>query len=296
MSSIFDGIIVDGILMAVGDRFVVTATDGMGIRVGSGRAWFDRTWTYNDSTLALNVKNSETVLDRIDAVVIEVDTREEARTNSVRFVYGAPSGVPERPALVKEEYVKQYPLCYIYVAHGTTRIDQENITNMVGTEETPFATGPLETIDASFLLAQWNAQWSAVFAGLNSQKTGQQTAWETQTNQQQAAWADLRAILLAWYDAIRQNLARYASFNFNNLPTLPGTTRITKKTAANQVTATITVTGTSLKMAERRATRGADGSATVTETLFAEDGAAVLRYTSVKTSKQADGSVKDVTT
>ncbi|MDR1210255.1 MAG: hypothetical protein LBK41_08110 [Clostridiales bacterium] len=55
------------------------------------------------------------------------------------------------------------------------------------------------------------------------------------------------------------------SFKFDNLP---GTTRTTKKTAANQVTSTIAVTGTALKMAERRATRGEDGSVTVTQITF----------------------------
>lgn len=50
MSSIFDGIINDGIYETIGDRFVVRTSGGMNVVVGTGRAWFNHTWTLNDSS------------------------------------------------------------------------------------------------------------------------------------------------------------------------------------------------------------------------------------------------------
>ena len=45
MSSIFDGIIQDGILQHVGTAMVVKESEAMIINVGVGRAWFNHTWT-----------------------------------------------------------------------------------------------------------------------------------------------------------------------------------------------------------------------------------------------------------
>lgn len=195
MASIFDGIILDGILSTIGNRFVVTATGGMGITVGSGRAWFDRTWTYNDSDLATNVKNSEVLLNRIDAMVLEVNIHDEGRINSIKWVYGTPASIPVRPELIKEEYINQYPLAYVYVAQGTTVISQANIENMIGTDETPFVTGPLQTISASILLAQWSTQWLELLAAMTNQKGDQQIDWKEQTEKQQADFDALLALL-----------------------------------------------------------------------------------------------------
>ena len=67
MSSIFDGIIQDGILQHVGTAMVVKESEAMIINVGVGRAWFNHTWTLNDALLPLVVPQSEILLNRYDA-------------------------------------------------------------------------------------------------------------------------------------------------------------------------------------------------------------------------------------
>lgn len=69
MSSIFDGIIRDGILQHVGTAMMVKESTGMMVNVGIGRAWFNHTWTLNDALLPLTVPQSEVILNRIDAVI-----------------------------------------------------------------------------------------------------------------------------------------------------------------------------------------------------------------------------------
>ena len=64
MSSIFDGIIHDGVYASIGDSFAVAATTGREITVGTGRAWFNHTWTFNDSAIPLTVSAAAAVLDR----------------------------------------------------------------------------------------------------------------------------------------------------------------------------------------------------------------------------------------
>ena len=109
MSSIFDGIIRDGIFSTIGTSLVVTAPeDGMYVNVGPGRAWFNHTWTLNDTLLPVEAEQSEVVLDRIDAVVLEVNAGAEVRANSIKFIKGTPSSNPVRPTMIHNAEVNQY--------------------------------------------------------------------------------------------------------------------------------------------------------------------------------------------
>lgn len=60
MSSIFDGIIRDGVFMYVTGQMLVSA-DGssMTVQVAPGRAWFNHTWTLNDTILPIIIPQSK---------------------------------------------------------------------------------------------------------------------------------------------------------------------------------------------------------------------------------------------
>jgi hypothetical protein len=155
MSRIFDGIIKDGIFASIGTCFAVNASTGLTITVGVGKCWFNHTWTENDAILPVECEESEVLLDRIDAVVIEVNSTESVRDNFIKVVKGTPSSNPVRPTMVNDNSVHQHALCYIYRKAGSTEIKQSDITSVIGTNETPFVTGILQTVSLDVLLGQW---------------------------------------------------------------------------------------------------------------------------------------------
>ena len=155
MSSIFDGLITDGIFGSIGTAFAVKAAGGLVVNVGVGRAWFNHTWTYNDSVLPLTAPDAEVLLDRIDAIVLEVNSDESVRANTIKFVKGTAASTPENPTLTNDEEVHQYPLCYIYRKSESTEINQADITSMIGTDSMPFITGLMETVSLDELLGEW---------------------------------------------------------------------------------------------------------------------------------------------
>lgn len=161
--SIFDGIVRDGIFMSIGTCFRVIPAEDMMVLVGAGRAWFDHTWTLNDAPLPVILPQSEVILDRIDAIVLDINADQSARVNSVMVVKGTPSKNPQRPALIKTKNRNQYPLAYISVRAGMTSIRAADITSMVGTSSTPYVTGILETVNIDALLDQWTDQWNEYF-------------------------------------------------------------------------------------------------------------------------------------
>lgn len=184
MSAIFDGLIIDGVFASIGTAFAVKAAGGLTVNVGIGKAWFDHTWTVNDSILPMTAPEAEVLLDRIDAVVLEVNGMESVRENTIKFVKGNPSSAPSRPTLTNEGNVHQYPLCYIYRKYGTAVINQTDITPMVGTESTPFVTGILQTISLDELLGKWQDELDR-FTDARSQEVDD---WIAQEESDFTAW------------------------------------------------------------------------------------------------------------
>lgn len=222
MSAIFDGLIIDGVFASIGTAFAVKAAGGLTVNVGIGKAWFDHTWTVNDSILPMTAPEAEVLLDRIDAVVLEVNGMESVRENTIKFVKGNPSSAPSRPTLTNEGNVHQYPLCYIYRKYGTAVINQADITPMVGTESTPFVTGILQTISLDELLGKWQDELDR-FTDARSQEVND---WIAQEESDFTTWfdkmkADLQqeqnvldqwiaseqADFLAWYNQMKDQLS-----------------------------------------------------------------------------------------
>lgn len=180
MSSIFDGIIEDGIFMTIGDRFQVTQNNGMVINVGPGRAWFNHTWNLNDALLPLTIPESEIILNRIDAVILEVNSEQSVRANSIKILKGTPATNPVRPKLIKTDTVHQYAFAYIQVNARVTEIRQADITSMIGSGETPYVTGPLKTINIESMVAQWEDQWKAFFEKETADMSATNAFWKDQ--------------------------------------------------------------------------------------------------------------------
>ena len=177
LSSIFDGIISDGVYATYGDYFLVSPVSGMGIKVGTGRAWLDHTWTLNDADYPLTVEDAEVVLKRIDTVIIEVDRSNSGRINRLRILKGTPSSVPVAPELTKTESLKQYPLADILVKPNATEIVAADITNRIGTADLPWVAGVIDHVTAEELVQQWRTEFDTLLDTLQTMisQVGQQT-------------------------------------------------------------------------------------------------------------------------
>ena len=172
MSKIFDGLILDGVYLSakegdpINKQFMVTAdTEDMNVTVASGRAWFLGTFTVSDSDLVLTVGTANSTYGRIDAVVIEVNTKmtqyddpenPTERFNSIKIVEGTPSANPEKPTMVHENGIDQFPIAYITVDKGATMIKPFDIDYVVGIE-TPYFAWLCEGLTISEIYSKWKS-------------------------------------------------------------------------------------------------------------------------------------------
>lgn len=186
MSSLFNGIIRDGIFGSIGTCFKVTPSSGSVVNVGVGKAWFNNTWTYNDAPLAIDCGDADT-RGRIDAIVIEVNHKQDIRDNSIKLVTGKPSASPVRPVLINSdsEEVYQYALCYINRPADVNTITDADITSTIGVE-TPMVTGILEVMSQDAILKKWRGELDNFVAAekkdMDAFMTMQKTEFDT--------WAD----------------------------------------------------------------------------------------------------------
>lgn len=172
MSSIFNGIITDGVFSTIGDALMTVAGTGMQVIVKPGRAWFNSTWTLNDAQLPLDVPAADVSLTRIDAVILEVNSAVATRANSIKVLKGTPYANPAKPVLSATETLHQYALAYITVGAGVTSITAANIEINVGKTSCPFITSVLQQTDITDLFNQWEAEFTTWFENVQAQLSG----------------------------------------------------------------------------------------------------------------------------
>lgn len=168
INTFFEGVFSDGVFEFVGGALQVVNDPGqMSVLVKDGRAWFNNTWLRNTSTITLPIQPSSFIFDRKDLVILEFDSSITVRANSIKVLTGVPAAIPIPPVLANTSTLKQYALAEIFVPIGSSEITSGNITNTIGTVNTPYATslisepytGPITTAINDFQLGDGSGNW-----------------------------------------------------------------------------------------------------------------------------------------
>lgn len=141
-----------------GDAFHVAASDGMNVLVSPGKCCIEGRvgWELSDRKLAIQAASMSA--DRIDTVVIRLDSNMEKRDIDLYVRTGVAAEVPVRPELTRSERVYEIGLCDIYVPKNTSQVSQERIT------DTRLETGrcgvvaPFAPLETTNFYSQMNAQ------------------------------------------------------------------------------------------------------------------------------------------
>lgn len=166
LSSIFDGIILDGVYQGFGDSFEVVPNTELNdsVIVKTGRAWFDHTWTLNDADFYLELQPPNQSMSRRDTIVIDVDRRQATRKNSIKVITGTYGAGESAPILIRDELHNQYPIAYVRVPAGESGIVQQaNIEILVGTDACPMVTGVLEVMNSDMFLKKFEEKFNIWF-------------------------------------------------------------------------------------------------------------------------------------
>lgn len=172
MSGIFEGLVNDGVYESVGDKFFVTPGSGLQVIVGTGRAWFHRTWNKNKAALPLSIDRADPAFARIDSVCLEVNAEDSTRANRIMIMKGNVALNPEPPIFPStDKRVYWLRLANVRVRANTTSILASDINIRVGSSECPFVTSIVQQTNIDQLFAGWdlefNTWWDSIKVLLN---------------------------------------------------------------------------------------------------------------------------------
>lgn len=128
MSSMFEGIITDGVLQGVGAELKVIPCSPAGRRVAvsSGKAILAGKWIRNTDEYVLTLEPSDTD-PRIDLVVAELGYTGHPSGFAVKK--GTPAAMPKAPEPEDSSVKKELPLARIHIAANATEITEECIVD-----------------------------------------------------------------------------------------------------------------------------------------------------------------------
>ena len=129
--AMFDGLISDGVFPTYGKKFKVTKYSELKVKVSTGKAWFNGTWTTLDKAIAISVDKDAP----LSAIILQVNKKE--RKNSIIALAAG-----NKVTLTNSDDlgVYQYCLAYVRVSGGAIT----GVENHVGEGDenvTPLATG-----------------------------------------------------------------------------------------------------------------------------------------------------------
>lgn len=158
LSTIFEGLITDGVYESVGNKLAVQPNNGMIIQIATGRGWFAKHWVNNDSEHLLTLESSDVLLNRYVAVCIRVDDTDAVRNAVPYLKYSDFATNPVKPTMTRSETIHEYCLAYIKIRAGVTEILASDIEDTrFNADLCGWVTGLITQVDATTLFTQWQA-------------------------------------------------------------------------------------------------------------------------------------------
>lgn len=189
----FSRFLTDGLYTEGGQAGLKVAPgEGLQVQVATGYAFVRGYMYHNDAALAFALDPADSMLDRIDRVVLRFD--EVAREIRLAVKIGAFGSSPAVPVLEETETVKELGLAQVYITHGAVsltaqRITDERLTDACGLVSSLIDIPAQEMWDAwNLTLTQIEADWAAQTGGISSE-------WDTI----KAAWQQ-------WFDSVQNTL------------------------------------------------------------------------------------------
>ncbi len=116
-------IICNGIFDTYGDCFSVTATDGLSVQIGTGKAWINGHYFTSDSAYTLDLsKYVDESLSRYVTIGICCDTSDNVRACKLEVKSGTAATSPEVPFFTNTDNKTYLILAAVYLSGGATKI------------------------------------------------------------------------------------------------------------------------------------------------------------------------------
>lgn len=175
MSEYFEGLISDGVYENIGERFAVTATyNGLQLRVGSGRALIGAHWVKNDAAVLLTPDPADVQYNRIDAVVLRLDTAAREITLALKKGMASP-GTPTLPPITRTDTVRELYLASVQINRNAQQ--PAGVMDLRPSSYCGWVTGIIRQVNTSDLFEQWETAYARMYAEFDAYMREKETAF-----------------------------------------------------------------------------------------------------------------------
>ncbi|PSL41699.1 hypothetical protein B0H94_11812 [Salsuginibacillus halophilus] len=122
----------------------------------------------DEKTLEHSLPESDT--DRIDRVVLRLDTRNSARYIKLFVLEGDPAEEPEPPELTRDNFVHELSLAQIYVHADTSSLDSDDVTDERLDEDLCGLVNSMLTVPTDQFVDEWESFFSDIKQEIESIK------------------------------------------------------------------------------------------------------------------------------
>lgn len=223
----FNKFITNGVFPNPATNLQVIANNNMTVTLKKGAAWINGYMYENTEDLILNVSTSDGIQNRIDRLVIRLDTAGRAITAKIKK--GTLETSPTAPALQRDADGYELGIADIYVGKGVAMITQANITDLRMNTNISGWVNSLIQADTNAIFNQYVAWYNEKTGQYQSDMTAMKTQFENDFN--------------SWYNNIKSQLSGDVATNLQNQIGTLGTLNTTNKSslvnAVNEVNASL---------------------------------------------------------
>lgn len=170
MSHYYKGLVTDGVLANYEDRLMVVENTGMSVLVQSGRAYIDGKYIELDAAEVLDIEQSSTNLNRIDAVMLRKSNAD--RNITLYIKKGTVAEEPTAPTVERSASVTELCLATIQINKLAEEIKTVDITDTrMDSSRCGYVTGLVDFLDTTQLFTQWTEAFNEWFTQMKAQLT-----------------------------------------------------------------------------------------------------------------------------
>ena len=207
-SKYFGTLIKNGIFPNPSSNFqIIGDQNNMTVKAEAGLAWINGHLAYDDGVFILNIDKADSALDRIDRIILRLDTLERCIKWIVKK--GDLSSNPVAKSLQRDADAYEIAIADVRVGKGVSKITQSSITDLrMNTELCGWVTGTVTQIDTSTLfnqLEQWKSEYISESNNWTTEQRALFLAWVKQFETDSSTWKTEQEELFENWSATEKN-------------------------------------------------------------------------------------------
>ena len=193
----FNSLVTNGVFPSPTTNLQVLSNSNMTVTLKAGPAWIKGYHYTNDSDLILPITTADGVLNRIDRIVIKLDT--VARNITAVVKKGVFASSPVAPVLQRDADAYELGVADVYIGAGVVSITQAKITDQRLNTALCGWVNSLIQADTTAIFNQYQDWFTAQSGTYNTQMTASETTFEADFN--------------TWFNAMKGQLTTDAAGN-----------------------------------------------------------------------------------